>query len=381
MKKRLCIFSFYDKDGIVDDYVLYLLKELGTCISRLIIVVNGGVNEDGRRAFEQFTNEIYIRENAGYDAGAYKYVLFKYLSPEELQQYDEVILCNDTFYGPLIPMRDIFDEMESRKCDVWGLSGFFGIVFAHIQSYFLVFRKEVLKQQLLHKYFANDIDESTQAINAVYCQFESGLFDYLTRKCNMRYDIYAREGQLDVYYSSFVYVSEYQLPVIKKKAFSHIDEALENVLCTLGYVMYDTDYDVSLILDSIQRNYGIEIDKEEIKSPKEYGTPQEVMTPQPIVKDQQIEEFIGQNEFYIYGTGIYAYKTYWRFARNSTKLKGFIVSDDQSMTENRLFGYSVYHFSDVKDIYTYKVLLGVDNKNSEQIIKKFADRTNVLRIF
>lgn len=381
MKKRICIFSFYDKAGIVDDYVIYLLKELGTCISRLIIVVNGGVNANGFKAFEQVTNEIYIRENAGYDAGAYKHVLFKYLSPEELQQYDEVILCNDTFYGPLIPMRDIFDAMEHRKCDVWGMSGFFGIVFAHIQSYFLVFRKEVLKQQLLHKYFANDIDETTQALNAVYCQFETGFFDYLTREHKMKYDIYAREGQLDVYYSSFAYVSEYQLPVIKKKVFSHIDEALENVLCTLGYVMYDTDYDVSLILDSIRRNYGIEIDEKDIKSPKEYVTPQGVMTPQPIVNDRQIEEFIGQNEFYIYGTGMYACKTYWRFARNSANLRGFIISDGQTIVNPRLFGYFVYHFSDVKDIYSYKVIMGVDKKNFEQIIKKFTNTINVLRIF
>lgn len=381
MKKRICIFSFYDKDGIVDDYVVYLLKELRKCISRLIIVVNGGVNERGLKAFKQFTNEICIRENTGYDAGAYKYVLFKCLSSEELQQYDEVIFCNDTFFGPLIPMLDIFNEMESRKCDVWGISGYFDMVFAHIQSYFMVFRSEILKQQLLYEYFATGIDESTKVINDIYCQFESGLFDYLTRKCNMGYDIYAKEGQLDIYYSSFTCVSKYRLPIIKKRSFSNMDEILENIMCTLSYVKYDTDYDVNLILKSIKRKYGIGISNEEIKRLEEYDMPQDVKIPIPLVNDLQIEEFIGTNKFYIYGTSMYAYKTYWRFARNSTNFKGFIISDDQNMPQKQLFGYPIARFSEVKDIYACKILLGVRHENAEQIIKQFADKTNILRIF
>lgn len=381
LKKRICIFSFYDKDGIVDDYVSYLLKELEACISRLIIVVNGSVNEAGLKSFQQFTREIHIRENKGYDAGAYKYVLFNCLSPEELQQYDELIFCNDTFFGPLISMQNIFGEMESHHCDVWGMSGFFGIIFDHIQSYFLVFRSKILKQRLLHKYFANCIDELTNDINVVYCQFEIGLFDYLIKKCNMKYDIYAKESRFDVYYSSFIYLSRYQLPIIKKKAFLHMEEALENVLCTLGYVMNDTDYDVNLILKSIKRIYGIEIEAEKISSSKEYELSQAVRIPLPLVNERQIEEFIGENEFYIYGTGAYAGRTYWHFARNKTNLKGFIVSDGQTVTKSQWFEYPIYHFSDIKDICAHKVLLGVNKENAEQIIKRFADKTNVLRIF
>ena len=74
MKKRLCIFSFFDKTGYVDDYVIYLLKELISCTNRLIIIVNGMLDERGQAFLTQFTDEVYIRENIGYDAGAYKYV-------------------------------------------------------------------------------------------------------------------------------------------------------------------------------------------------------------------------------------------------------------------------------------------------------------------
>lgn len=56
-----------------------------------------------------------VRENAGYDAGAYKFAIFKYLKIEEIRQYEELILCNDTFIGPFVPLKDIFDTMAKES--------------------------------------------------------------------------------------------------------------------------------------------------------------------------------------------------------------------------------------------------------------------------
>ena len=44
--KRICIFSIYDNAGIVDRYIYYYLFEL-TKVAKIIIVVNGGINEEG----------------------------------------------------------------------------------------------------------------------------------------------------------------------------------------------------------------------------------------------------------------------------------------------------------------------------------------------
>ncbi len=32
--RRVCLFSFYDEQGVVDDYVIFFLKELGS-LSRI----------------------------------------------------------------------------------------------------------------------------------------------------------------------------------------------------------------------------------------------------------------------------------------------------------------------------------------------------------
>lgn len=47
--KRLCIFCFYDSKGIVDKSVEYLLGELTLNSDRLVIVVNGNIEDDSKK--------------------------------------------------------------------------------------------------------------------------------------------------------------------------------------------------------------------------------------------------------------------------------------------------------------------------------------------
>ena len=61
--RRLGIFCFFDKEGIVDSYIDYLLEDLKKNLSRLIIVINGYVNCEGREIFEKYTQDIIIRNN------------------------------------------------------------------------------------------------------------------------------------------------------------------------------------------------------------------------------------------------------------------------------------------------------------------------------
>jgi len=381
MKNRICIFSFYDSEGHADEYIRVLLREMMPCIRRLVVVVNGNISGISMVLFREFTEEIYIRENKGYDAGAFKHGLVSILGTDELKEYEEVILCNDTFFGPFKPFAEIFGDMEEKDCDFWGLNGFFGTVFAHIQSYFLVFRKSILQECLLTDYFDRFIDASTEALNDVYCQFETGLFDFLFRVHQKKYAMYALPCNYDVYRYSFTYIKDYRLPIVKKKTFSNCDEDWENIWCTLSYIKNNTAYDVSLILSCIRRIYGLDIKEKDIRGMEEYPCPKAVEVPTPVNNDGEIERFIAGNEFYIYGTGMYACKTYWRFARDNHLFMGFIVSDNKRGPEKTLYGKPVYEFSEIADIYNKKIVLGVGDVFAEEIIGRFHKTDNVLRIF
>ena len=119
---RIAIFSFYDSEGIVYDYVEYYLNELKKNVARLVIVINGQILENGKKKLGVFTNEIIVRKNVGYDAGAYKECIINYIGIDNISKYDELVLCNDTCFGPFIGFDQIFKKMQNNLCDFWGIN-------------------------------------------------------------------------------------------------------------------------------------------------------------------------------------------------------------------------------------------------------------------
>lgn len=69
--KRLALFSFYNKSGIVNSCVFYYLDALSKA-AETVFIVNGSLNPKSRARLEEKGYEIYQRENKGFDFGAWK---------------------------------------------------------------------------------------------------------------------------------------------------------------------------------------------------------------------------------------------------------------------------------------------------------------------
>lgn len=75
MGQRLAIFASYHREGMVDSYKLKVLEGIRPYVSGLVAVCNGTVNDAGYRKLCRIADEVIVRDNVGYDAGAYKDVL------------------------------------------------------------------------------------------------------------------------------------------------------------------------------------------------------------------------------------------------------------------------------------------------------------------
>ena len=120
--KRLCIYLTYDKQKIIDKYIGYMLGELKTCVDYLVVICNGEEILSGLNIIMEFADEIFYRRNFGFDAGGFKDALCEYIGWDKVLQYDELVLVNDSMYGPLRTMKSIFSEMKQRSVDFWGLA-------------------------------------------------------------------------------------------------------------------------------------------------------------------------------------------------------------------------------------------------------------------
>ena len=65
--RRFCIFSFYDPQGIVDDYVVFFLRKLGEFAETIIFYSNGPLSRDSEIKLRGVVDDVVLRPNVGFD--------------------------------------------------------------------------------------------------------------------------------------------------------------------------------------------------------------------------------------------------------------------------------------------------------------------------
>lgn len=263
--RRLGIFVFYDRDGIVDDYVLHILRELTTVTERFVFTCNGALCSDYFSLIEQYTSDIFIRKNIGFDALAYKDTLEKYIGWNQVRQYDELLLLNDTYYGPFISFVNIFSQMEHRNCDFWGLTaqeqrGDINEPY-HIQSYLINIRTQMLHSSTFCEFWQTLSELRIRIHRDAIVFFELQFTKYFEDKgfksgsfCNT-IKVKKKENLTDCNYAilnPYKLLKEFGMPILKRKCFTVSrnglgDSIRENTQKSLIFIQHHTTYDVRMI--------------------------------------------------------------------------------------------------------------------------------------
>jgi len=148
--KRAAVLVHYDRDNIVDDYVYTYIKALQVLTSHLVFVSTAKLNSIEIKKLNLSCENVIIRDNIGYDFMSYKIGLESF----DYRIYDEVLICNDSVYGPLYPMEKLFQTMQSQKCDFWGITDNTDMGY-HLQSYFMLIKKPILNSKPFHDFWDN----------------------------------------------------------------------------------------------------------------------------------------------------------------------------------------------------------------------------------
>ena len=144
--KRIALFAHYDRDGIVDDYVIYYLRGLTRVAERILFVSDCELSAGEAAKLEGLAELVFAGRHGEYDFGSWKRGL-AHLN-YDLAGWDELILANDSCYAPVYPFEDAFERMSFVSCDFWSPSNNqIKGKFDHLSSYFLVFRRAVLEDE------------------------------------------------------------------------------------------------------------------------------------------------------------------------------------------------------------------------------------------
>jgi Rhamnan synthesis protein F len=148
--RRCCIFAHYDRDSIVDEYVLRYIQSLQPFITDLVFVSTSALDKKSQDELARLGATVICRDNSGYDFYSWKVALDNI----NLENYDEILQVNDSCYGPLYDFKQVFETMEDSSCDFWGITKCYRHA-THIQSYFVCYRHQVIQSEAFRRFWDN----------------------------------------------------------------------------------------------------------------------------------------------------------------------------------------------------------------------------------
>ena len=235
---RILIYIHFNARDELSDYVVYQLQQIRPTFNKVVFITNSKISLDDKNKLTNLYDDFIQRENVGFDFAAWRDGL-KSVGWSELSHYDSLTLMNDTCFGPVYPMEDVYDFMEQRNgVDFWGLTehdvnivgmpGTNSNIPLHIQSYMQVFNKSVVKSKVFQSFW-NGIQDYTD-VTKVIQEYETQLtrilgdagFSYSVFFDTQKYSL--ENNILDIQnYSEFLplIILKNKVPLVKIKSFIH----------------------------------------------------------------------------------------------------------------------------------------------------------------
>jgi Rhamnan synthesis protein F len=146
---RLAIIASFLRKPRLLGYHHALARSLRDLGFKVVVVQN--VLELAEPPFEAGVDLFVARGNAGFDFGAWHSTLN--LLNEAVGGLSELVLTNDSIFGPLFDLAKVFEKMNASPADVWGITDSWERAY-HLQSYFLVLKRSALAGQALSSFRA-----------------------------------------------------------------------------------------------------------------------------------------------------------------------------------------------------------------------------------
>jgi len=137
---RALVYAHWDRDGIVDPYVIHALREYRAVVGRIVFVSTHCSSMSP--ALTSLADEIIVRDNEGFDFASWREGLLRL----DIPAYDEILFTNSSVYGPLWPIEGCLAAAAARQSDLWGMTVSLEPE-VHLQSYFMGMSRRLLASE------------------------------------------------------------------------------------------------------------------------------------------------------------------------------------------------------------------------------------------
>jgi len=149
---RVCVFAHWDGAGDVRPHVLHHIRALAAAGLSVVFVTNAGfLRPDAQEALKLVCAGIIVRRNVGYDFGAWREGIEQLALPRDNTAM--VVIANDSVYGPLRSLNELFASIDFDAADVWGCTDSWQSRY-HLQSYLMAFSPRVVASDAWRRFWS-----------------------------------------------------------------------------------------------------------------------------------------------------------------------------------------------------------------------------------
>lgn len=269
--KRIAIASFVIKCGRLYLYQKFLLEELLKVTDKIILVSESALDEENRKWCIAH-NVLNVQSKKNFDVSMWQQIVQSSLFRGEMMTFSELILLNDSFFGPVYPFEEVFSQMDDENIDFWGISAHGQMVYVDgitkkerisprfLQRYFIVIREKMFRSAEWEEFWKELGDileywETEQKFEYVFSEFfEKKGFSWTSFcKTSDWEKNEPRRNMSFIIYRAYDMLKEKGLPIISRPVF---ENSKEIELCyhygnesnrVLKFVENNTNYDLELI--------------------------------------------------------------------------------------------------------------------------------------
>ena len=224
---RVAVFAGFCPAGKILESQIYYLKGLREIVDNIVFVCDGQVLPQEIEKLKELVSVCIIKRHNEYDFGSYKFGYKFLLDNNLLEGVQELILCNDSCYGPVFPFRESFESDAVKDADFWGytLNGYtWKNLPRHIQSFFLVFRKNVFNSKCFKDFILGV--KRQKKVQGVINKYEIPFTDYLQKR-GFKSSVFVSEENFPYKkVNKTVYpltlIRDYRMPLVKVKVFNNV---------------------------------------------------------------------------------------------------------------------------------------------------------------
>ncbi|MBO7644792.1 MAG: lipopolysaccharide biosynthesis-like protein [Alphaproteobacteria bacterium] len=247
--KRLFLFAGYDKDGIIDDALIYYVSKLSK-FGDIVLCMDSNCPKSEIDKIKKYTIHVIAKRHGEYDFGSYKRA-FEYAHEKDLlKNYDSVYLVNDSVFGPMFDMQKIIQKTDDVPTDAMGIVVSKHKTHSFMESWFVRLNKKIFMSKWFYDFITNVQTEQYKHIITI--KYEHGLTNLVKNNgCSWDgiYKVYGR----------FTYNNPRRLfnrgcPFLKKLSFTRHNGACGN---QIKYILKHSDKSaVKSIMTTANRIYG-----------------------------------------------------------------------------------------------------------------------------